>query len=544
MKNYFTIFATAVSICLMLSSCGEPQTQVQLAANQKILLMGNSADPSTLDPTLSTGLPEFKILSGLFEGLVRADEKTLEVLPAIAKSWKISPDKKIYTFYLDKNAKWSDGEPVKASDFEFAWKRAVSPKIASEYATLHYCIKNARAINLGKEKDISKLGVKSLDTHTLEVELETPVPYFLNMLYLNVFYPLPEHVLKKFGADKTRNSIWTRAGNMVSNGAFTLEKWKINELVYIKKNPNYREADKIKINGIKFFPIGNANTEDRAFRSGQLHITDSVALPRIDSIKKKFATQLRKSDWLGTYFYIFNTRRPPLDNPKVRKALSISINRQVIIDAFLKVGQTPAYSIVPPNCSQSWRKNDQIKFSEDLTQAKELLAQAGYSDISKFPKLKLVYNTSEIHKPIAEAIQQMWKNNLGIDVELYNLSWPAYIVARSSGDFDIARSSWIGDFDAPETFLSLFDSASELSNTGYADKSYDNLLQKASNAKSNKERIEFLKLAENKIAEDMPIIPIYYYARVYLISHLVKNWNSNILDYHNYRNVDFESQQN
>lgn len=535
----FVLTVAAAVFCMLLASCGNAEPQVLKAAKQKILLVGNSADPSTLDPTLSTGLGEFKILSGLFEGLVRADEDTLRVEPAAAESWEVSEGGKVYTFRLRDGLRWSDGGPLKASDFVFAWRRALNPSIGAEYASLMYCIKNAEAINSGREKNLSALGARALDSRTLRIELEAPTPYFLNMLYLNIFFPLPEHVLKKFGAAESRNSFWTRAGNMVSNGAFILSAWRINDKVSIRRNPLYWDTKSIKINGVDFFPIGNANTEDRAFRAGQLHITDSVPISRMDSIRAKLSDCLRSEDWLGTYYYIFNTRRPPFDDSRVRRALSMSINRGQIIEAFLKAGQKPAFALVPPNCSNSWRAGEAPHFFENIAEARRLLSEAGYPEGKGFPKFKLVYNTSEIHKPIAEAIQQMWRENLGIEAELYNLSWPAYLAARRAGDFDVARSNWVGDFDAPETFLGLFESSSGLSHTGYGNPLFDAAMAKARSSADNAERIEALKSAENILMRDMPLMPIYFYSRVCLVSPILKNWKSNILDYHNYRNVDF-----
>lgn len=547
MRFYFT--AKMLLRCALLcapaafcASCSERETPAEKATEEKILLIGNAADPATLDPTLATGVTESKILNGLFEGLVTADTSTLEVKPAVAKSWEISEDGLTYTFYLDEKAKWSDGSRVTAGDFVFAMRRAVNPVMGSEYVSMLMPIKNARKIASGETKDFSILGATAISDNILKIELEEPVPYFLSMLYHGIYFPLPQKTLEKFGAAENRDALWTRPQNMVSNGPFTLAKWNINDKVSIRKNPLYRDAESIKINGVDFFPISNINTEDRAFRAGQLHITESVAPTRMDAIKRDMPQNLRRDDWLGVYYYLINTRRPPLDDARVRKALALAIDRKAIIDTFLKAGQNPATSFVPQNCD-GYVLDGESKIHEDIAKAKKLLAEAGYPDGKGFPNIRLTYNTSELHKPIAEAIQQMWKKNLGVTVEMYNLSWPAYLAARREGDFDIARASWVGDFAAPESFLQVFESDSGLNHSGFASKKYDELIKEAADSKSRAGRLEKLAAAERELMDAMPVMPIYFYAKVYLVSPSVKGWNANLLDYHNFKNVRLEGAQ-
>lgn len=547
MRFYFT--AKMLLRCALLcapaafcASCSERETPAEKATEEKILLIGNAADPATLDPTLATGVTESKILNGLFEGLVTADTSTLEVKPAVAKSWEISEDGLTYTFYLDEKAKWSDGSRVTAGDFVFAMRRAVNPVMGSEYVSMLMPIKNARKIASGETKDFSILGATAISDNILKIELEEPVPYFLSMLYHGIYFPLPQKTLEKFGAAENRDALWTRPQNMVSNGPFTLAKWNINDKVSIRKNPLYRDAESIKINGVDFFPISNINTEDRAFRAGQLHITESVAPTRMDAIKRDMPQNLRRDDWLGVYYYLINTRRPPLDDARVRKALALAIDRKAIIDTFLKAGQNPATSFVPQNCD-GYVLDGESKIHEDIAKAKKLLAEAGYPGGKGFPNIRLTYNTSELHKPIAEAIQQMWKKNLGVTVEMYNLSWPAYLAARREGDFDIARASWVGDFAAPESFLQVFESDSGLNHSGFASKKYDELIKEAAESKSRAGRLEKLAAAERELMDAMPVMPIYFYAKVYLVSPSVKGWNANLLDYHNFKNVRLEGAQ-
>ncbi len=534
--------ARAGALCLALlclASCGRRETPAEKAAEDGVLILGNGADPASLDPSLATGTCEAKILNGLFEGLVCADQKDLSILPAAAESWEIFDGGLGYRFKIDPRAKWSDGSRVSAKDFEFAWKRTLSPELGSEYASLLFPIKNARAYNSGKEKNPDKVGVRAIGDGILSVRLEKPTPYFLSLLYHCAYFPLPRRTLAKFGAERSRGGVWTKPGNMVCNGAFKLEKWSINDRVVISRNPEYRAGEKIFLNKIVFLPVSNINTEDRAFRAGQMHITESVAPSRLAEIRALAPETLRSDRWIGVYYYAVNTSRPPLDNPDVRRALAMSIDRRAIIDSFLKAGQPPALSLVPGGCG-GYELPDSAKMRENVAEARRLLAKAGYPGGKNFPAITITYNTSEQHKPIAEAVQQMWRKNLGVRAELLNLSWPAYLDARRRGDFDIARASWIGDYAAPESFLEIFRSDSGLNHSGFSDKSFDEKLGKARSAKSEKERFEILAEAEAELLQNAPIIPIYFYSRVFRISPLVKGWHANILDYRNYAGVKLE----
>lgn len=526
--------AAAIALC----ACGQGKTPADIAAENGILLIGNAADPATLDPALATGFCEFKILSGLFEGLVSANQKTLEPEPAAAKSWEVLDGGRKYVFRIDERAKWSDGSRVEAGDFVFAWRRALLPQIGCEYASLFAPIKNAERIRSGEERDASALGARAEGPGTLVVELERPAPHFLSMLCHSAFFPLHRKTLEKFGAQGARRPEWTRPGSMVSNGPFMLAAWSINDRVSLRRNPHYRAPERLFLNGADFFPISNINTEDRAFRTGRLHITESVSPARIEYTKKNFPQCLRSHPWLGVYYYLVNSSRPPLDNPLVRKALAMSIDRRAIIDGFLKGGQAPALSFVPPGCG-GYSLPEESKIREDAAQARGLLAKAGYPGGRGLGKISITYNTSEQHKPIAEAVANMWREKLGVDAELYNLSWPAYLAARRSGDFAVARSSWVADFAAPESFLGIFASSSGLNHGKFSDAEYDGLLDGASKTADKAARDAKLAAAEARLLDGAAMIPVYFYSRVYLISPRVTGWETNALDFHNFLGVKF-----
>lgn len=522
MRRFFAVVFAAFFTLLFCGCSKKPfSSDAEICARQKILLVGNSADPASLDPSIATGLSESKIIAALFEGLVSPDERTLQIKPAQAESWTISPDGKTYVFKIRKTAYWSNGDKVKAGDFVYAWRRILNPKLGAEYAGMLYVIKNARDINKGK-KEPSMLGAKALDDSTLLVELERPRNDFLNFLYHTSYMPLNQKNLEAFNAYASRRSKWTRPENMVVNGAFKLARYEINSQVQAEKNPTYWDAKNININGIRFLPITNMNTEDRAFFAGQLHLTDSVSAIRLEKENKKASGYMQKGDWYATYYYVFNTKRPPFDNALVRRAFSLAVNRTPIIDSCMKGGQSPAYSLVPDlnvNCKAD---------AENIKLAKELLSKAGYPNGKGFPKIRLVYNTSQQHKPIAESLQECLRKNLGVCIELYNLSWPAYLDARSKGDFDMTRASWTADYLSPESFLSNFLSDSPLNNSGWKNSEFDRAVFE-----------QRYKDAQKIMDDNAVVLPLFYYKRIFLKSPLLKGWSTNKLDYHNYKSAHF-----
>ncbi len=524
---------------LMAAGCAR-KSAADDAAERGIMLAGNSVDPSTLDPNLATGLSEAKILHALFEGLVGADTKTLAPIPAAAESWEISEDLKTYTFKIREGAKWSDGRPVEAEDFVFSYRRALNPKLGAEYAGMLFILKNARKLNSGKMTDFSKLGARA-ENGRLVLELERPMAegFLLAMLSHTVFSPLPRHALEKFGAAESRSAEWTKPGNMVSNGPYTLEYWSVNDKVCVRKNPLYWDRENVLLNGVDFLPIGNINTEESAFAAGQLHLTDSIAPARIAHIRETAPETLLETPWLATYYYILNTRTPALHDPRVRKALGLSIDRRAIISNFLKGPQKPAYSLIPDGCG-GYEAQDFQK--ENIAEARRLMKEAGYENGKYFPKIKISYNTSEQHKPIAEAIQAMWKKNLGVESELYNLSWPAYLHSRRSRDFCVMRASWVADFNAPESFLEMFLSDSGLNHSGFKSADFDAEISRAHNAKGEAERMKALRGAEKILFDSAPIIPIYFYAKVCRISPHLKGYSMNAIDHQNYKGVWLEPQ--
>lgn len=519
------LFLSLLSFVFFLLGCEEGINATK-SAKDKILLMGNSADPATLDPSLSTGLSEAKIIYALFEGLVSADESTLEIIPAQAESWEISKDKKTYTFKIREDAKWSNGDDVRAEDFIYSFRRILEPSLGAEYANMLYAIKNAEALNKGKLLDFSMLGVKAISEKILQIELEKPKADFLNFLYHTSYMPLHKKSLESFDALTKRHTRWTRPENIVTNGAFTLDKYSINDEVVVIKNPKYWDADNIKLNAIRFLPITNINTEDRAFFANQLHLTDTVSPQRLEAERKAPTNTLKSQDWYGSYYYIFNTQKEPLNNPLVRKAINLAINREEIVNSVLKKAHRTAYNFVPD--SNLYTKSD----IENIAKAKKLLKQAGYENAKGLPEITLTYNSSEQHKAIAEGLQEMLRKNLGIKITLYNMSWPAYLDARRNKEFEITRASWVADYNSAENFLINFTSNSPLNHGSWQSKAFDDAMSQ-----------EDYKKAEEILMQEDALIPIFFYKRNFL-QHPQLNWASNLLDYHNYKRASFKEVAN
>lgn len=536
-KRALNILVLSIS-SVIYTGCGERVTPVDRANEEQILLKANGADPATLDPQLATGVIEFEILLALFEGLMRPNPVTLEPEPAVAERYEVSDDAKRYLFHFRKDAKWSNGDPITAHDFEFSYKRILAPNFGSQYAYMLFPIENAAAFNSGEITDFSEVGVKALDDYRLQIDLESPTPYFLSLILHLSWYPVHPPTILKHGKMDELGTRWTRPGNMVSNGPFYLKKWNVNDDLVVSRNTNYWDNDSVTLNGIHFLPIDNLNTEERAFRAGQVHITKSIPLSKVTSYRESGNPDLRINPYLGIYYYTVNTTKPPLDKIDVRRALSMAIDRESITENILRGGQLPAFHFTPPDTGGY---TTEYKVKENIEEAQRLLAEAGYPEGKGFPEIELLYNSSESHKLIAEAIQQMWKKNLGINVSLLNQDWKVYLTSRKQKDYDVARASWIGDFVDPINFLDLMASYSGNNHTGWASEAFDGLLDQASRTADPQERFSLLQKAEAMALEEMPVIPIYFYMSVYLVNPAVQGWHPNILDWHPYQSVSLKN---
>lgn len=531
MGNFKRVLLSVLIISsLLLTSCAKQSTTPQGATGKITYNIG--AEPQYLDPGKATGIPEFTVILNLFDGLVRYDLKG-EIKPSVAERWDISDDLLTYTFYLRKDTKWSNGDPVTAHDFEYSWKRALSPALASEYAYQLWYLKNGEAYNSGKITDPEEVGVKATDDYTLKVELESPTPYFLSLLTFTTYLPVCKNVVEK-------NPDWAKSTtDYVSNGPFKMKDWVHKDKIIVEKNPNYWDASVVKLGEITFTMVESATTELAMFESGQLDFATNPPPVEFDRLKKE--GKLTIEPYIGTYYYLFNTTKAPFNDKRVRKALTFAIDRKSIVENITKGEQKIALAYVPYGMQDATTDKDfrvvggDFFIDNNVEEAKALLSDAGYPNGKGFPKFKLLYNTSEVHKSIAEAIQQMWKKNLGIDCELVNQEWKVYLDNRSKLQFDVARAGWIGDYPDPTTFLDMFVGNSGNNDTGWNNPQYNDLIAKAKNEKDNWLRMTLLHQAEELLMDELPILPVYFYTRPLMIKPWLKDYISSLLGYTDFK---------
>ena len=538
MKYFYHLFVVLLALCLV-TSCSKPKTLVEIGNEQQILQVGNPDEIADLDPQTTTGQPEHFVQAALFEGLVAMDAETMEIKPAVADSWTISEDGKTYHFHIRDTAKWSNGEKLVAQDFVDSWHRALMPGLANQWAGYLYVLKNAEAFNAGTLKDFSQVGVKALADQELEITLENATPYFLQLLNHNSMYPVPVKTILKFGALDERSTQWTRPKNFVSNGPFVLKEWTPQKVITVEKSKTYWDADKVRLNAINFYPIQSDINAERSYRAGRVHVFDKLPKEKIAYYRKKNDPEYHTFPMYGTYYYRFNVTVKPLNDVRVRKALAYALDRETLVKNVVKGGELAAYTLTPPN-PHGYTARAKIPY--DPQKARELLAQAGFPNGQGFPKLKLLYNTLESHQKIAVAIQEMWKKNLGVEIQLENQEWKTFLENQRTMNYQICRASWIGDYVDPNTFMQLFVTNGGNNETGWSNARYDELVRKAAAATNQAQRFEYFQEAEAIVDDDVPYIPIYTYVGNRLVSPSVKGWKDDFLDFWSYKDLYLDPQ--
>jgi oligopeptide transport system substrate-binding protein len=536
LKCLCTITATA-----LLLACGSGESNVVQGNREGILHFGNGTEPQGLDPHVVTGLPESHIVRALFEGLAVKNPYTLEPEPGVAQSWDISEDGRTITFHLNPRARWSNGDPMTAQDYVWSWQRALNPAMGNQYAYMLYPVENAEAFATGQLADFSEVGVKALDEHTLQVQLADATPYFIQLMDHYSTFAVHRPTIEKFGKASDRFTRWTRVENIVGNGAFRLKEWQLNRRIRIEKSDTYWDRDRVKLNGVVFYPTENISSEERMFRVGQLHYTQTIPLDKIPVYRAMADSPYVNAPYLGTYYYLLNIDRPPLDDVRVRQALSLAVDRDKLNRTVLHNANVPAFGITPPG---TLGYQPPVVFGHDVERARQLLKDAGYPDGAGWPGLELTYNTSESHRKIAVALQQMWKDALNIEITLSNQEWKVYLDSVDQMNFQMARRGWIGDYVDPNNFLDLFLCGGGNNNTGFCDPAYDQMIQRqAPQAQSRQERYAIFHAAETLLMEQMPIIPIYTYTSNHLVHPSVQGLPSNLMDSLNFKYVWLEPEQ-
>lgn len=615
----------------------------------------NGTEPQTVDPAKSTGAPEGRIIDAIFEGLYRKmpdpnDPDEMIPMPAMAKSHDVSEDLKTYTFHMREGAKWTNGEPVTAHDWEFSWMRFLHPESRTQYAYQLWYIKNAQRFTTGDihegdrveveladrkdraqmfprgtmisgilkkidtyddgkisgevggehieaevkhriytvdcvpEKDgvpqwdgektervfyqpgtpkafvakhpkaeeamhvllhFSEVGIKVPDDMTLVIELESPTPYFLE---LASFYPM--HAVNRTSIETFGYPAWTKPENIVTNGPYQIQERRIRDRIRLKKNPTYWNADEVKLETIDALAVQSDTTQLNMFMSGQMEWATMVPNPILDDLKKRDEEKKKQpgredeqndlliTPQLATYFYRVNTTRPPLDNPKVRQALNLAINKEEIVKHVTRGGQVPAGSLVPPGIT-GYEGPPTESYNPEL--ARKLLKEALGG--KKMRPIQILYNTSEGHKSIAEVIQQQWKENLHIDVQLRNVEWGVYLTDQREMNYDVCRAGWIGDYPDPNTFLDMFVTGGENNETGWSNKKYDELIEGARSEADPEKRFAMLREAEEILVQEMPILPIYFYVSINMVRPYVKNFYPNLQDLHPLHILEIDEEQ-
>jgi oligopeptide transport system substrate-binding protein len=523
---------------LALGGCVKRETPVEAGLRTHTLILGNGAEPEDLDPQVVTAYTDQNILLALFEGLTAIDERTSQAIPAAAQSWECSKDGLTWTFHLREGLLWSNGDRLTADDFVQSWTRILSPAFAAEYAYLLYPIRGAEAFNQGIDSSSAGLGISAPDPRTLRIELVRPTPYLPVLVALPSWYPVNPRVLEHFGATAKRSTPWTRPGNLVGNGPFTLDEWTPNARIVVTKNPAYWDADTVTLQQIVFLPNESPDAEERDFRAGQSHVTFSIPVSKLDAYRRDAPEQLRVDPFLQTFFLRFNVQKPPFDDPRVRLALSLVINRDLIARRVLSGAYPPAHSFTPPDCGGY---TAQARVDLDVERAKAILADAGFPGGKGLRKFEVLVRNDGVQAPVMEAIQAMWSKQLGVHATLATLEQKTWLEDQQTLNYDVSTAGWAGDFLDPVTFLNLFVTGGGNNWTGWGDPAYDQMIEEAARATTRAKRMGIFQKAEAYLLEKGPVAPLYFGARSYLIQPTVKGWTPALLGYHRYAQVRLEN---
>jgi len=511
---------------LVLLESGQPDPAV--LAREQIVRRGNGEEPETLDPHLALGMPASHILRDLFEGLT-SESVDGDLVPGVALRWNISRDARTYTFYLHRDLVWSNGDPLTAEDFVYSLRRALDPETASSAARTLMPILNAREVLAG-EVPVEELAISLLDEHTMQITLTGPTPYFLELLASPVAYPVNRRNVEELGSQ------FSKTARLVSNGAYVLVDWKPRTLIELQKNPRFREAGQTIMERVIYIPTEDRATEVKQFRAGELDWTNEVPNNQFKWLQSHYPDELVVSPWMGSYFFGFNlTQEPFIDNPSLRMALILSIDRSIITDKVTQFGEMPSFALVPPGI------DGYVPFSPEYTdwsqgdrnhEARRLYEQAGYSEENPL-RIEIRYNTSDNNKKIALAIASMWKQTLGVNATLVNEEFRVFLQNREQKVItQVFRAGWISDYNDPYSFLELFRTGHARNDYGYSNTTFDALLDEVGTERVRARRERLMFEAERVLISDHVIIPVFTYVTKRLVNPHLKGWQNNVMDHH------------
>lgn len=503
--------ASASALCARFAALGWLACGLLAACSPSVpradLVFVQSAEPESIDPAFVTDQVSMRISEALFEGLCRLNEKG-EPIPGVAERWDVSPDRKHYTFHLRSNAVWSNGEPVVAKDFVRSWQRALEPSFGADYASQLYLIKGAKAFNEGATKDPSQIAARAIDDRTLEVDLDNPTPYFIDMCAFLTLAPVHVPTVEKHG------TAWIKPGNVVTNGAYLLETWKLDDHIRLKKNPTYWDAANVKLETIEVKPIQDANTALTYFVTGAADLMmDKGMVPPSLPGKLKQEPWFHTGPFLGTWFIRFNVTQKPFDNAKVRQAFAMAVDKKRIVEKITQLGEPVASSLTPPGAGQNYQPPPGLEFNPE--KARALLAEAGYPGGKGFPRAEYLYIPLPVERNIAVELQAMWKENLGVEIGLTKQEQKIWLASMRSLNYAMCRSSWVGDYNDPNTFIEMFTTGNGNNRTGWASPEYDKLIVDAAAEPDVQKRNGIFQQAEKLLISDAcAILPVYFYVGV------------------------------
>lgn len=526
-----------VFVLLAFIGCAPRQTATKTGTEDQILHVSNGVEPSDPDPQTITGRPEGDIVRALFEGLVNYDPKTLEPIPGVAESWEVSGDGLTYTFRLRAHAKWSNGDPVVAHDFVESWRRMLTATLGAEYAYMLYPVAGAQEFHAGRLTDFAQTGFSAPDPRTVVIRLKGPTAHFLSLVQHYSWFPVHLATVQKFGGLGRKGSAWTRAENIVSNGPFVLKEWSPNKVIKVERSTTYWQRSAVRLYQIHLYPVESQDTEERMFRAGQLHIINSLPLSKLDVYREKNPGQLHIDPQFGTMFMRVNTTKGPLRDPRVRRALALAIDRERITTKVNRSGKIPAYSFTPP-IEGGFAAEPRFAGTHD--EARALLAEAGYPKGEGMEPIELLTTLSENGRIIAEAIQEMWRKELGVEVRIVNQEWKVYLDTMSTLNFDVALNIWVGDYLDPTTFLDLLVKGGANNRTGWGSDEYDQLLARAQSERDHEARNSIFAQMEAILAVETPVLPVYFYTSVHLIHDSVRGRHPTLLNIHPWQSIWLE----
>lgn len=471
-------------------------------------------EPEAMDPHKVSTVIASNLTLQVFEGLVAFHPTNVAVVPGVAKEWKVEGNGSVYTFLLRQDAKWSDGTKLTAKDFEYGWLRSLDPKTANPQASRFDYIKNCKKFYNGEIKDPKQLGFKAIDDYTFRVELEAPFPPVLELLATPTFAPVKKAAIDAYG------DTWSRPENMISNGAYKLAVWNVKDRIVFEKNPHYWDAKNVAVERVNALMVEDLETALKQYMSGEIEFDYHIPEAKVPVLAGR--PDYRSDPTFGLYYYPVNTKHPVLQDARIRKALAYAIDRKTLVDKVVRTGEFPATGYIPHGIAGYPYKN---LLTYDPAKAKKLLAEAGYPDGKGFPQITLSYNTRDTHKLVAETVQQMWKTNLGIDVAIQNYEWRVHVKNLQDHSFDVARMGGIGEYLYPTTFLEGLITGAPGNYPQWSNAEFDKLWEQANKEGDPVKRLAMYARMEEIIMEEMPDIPLYFYASRWMVKPYVKGMN-------------------